>query len=321
MTKRSVQNDIENVSDAILGDLPSDQRLQLFIKGAAAGREDRIKRLAESAPRKEYTATDLEYTNGVKRVYMLSLLARQQLQQNYQAIDQHEADRDKQLALMMVNELLSRLSRGGFGIDEFGTIGAPDHDDAEYAYGRKSSPDTACLATKYRELWDDLPAELLLDEDDREMQYFPNLAAGGLIAYRTDLSEEAFDDLETDRVSSSVYRSEVRLLNTVVDFYINYHGWRLFAEEFLGVTLDEFLGVSVPGDGDDVSGRSFVLSVDEQLCENILSLKRDYLEAYPSLLEEWANDLGYSAEEVTPDLDVRAEKYAAGLAEDADLPV
>lgn len=321
MTKRSIQNDIEDVSDTVLGDLSAEERLQLFIKEAAAGREDRIKRLAESAPRKEYTATDLEYTNGVKRVYMLSLLARQQLQQNSQAIDQHEADRDKQVALMMLNELFSRLSRGGFGIDEFGAIGAPDHADAEYAYGRKSSPDTACLATKYRELWADLPAELLLAETDREMPYFPNLAAAGLMAYRWDLSGETFDDMEPDQVSSAVYRSELRLLNTIVDFYINYHGWRLFAEEVLGVTLDDLLGVSVPGDGEDIAGRSFVLAIDEQLCQSILSLKRDYLEAYPSLLEEWADDLGYSDEELTADLDTRAEEFAAGLAEDTDLPV
>jgi hypothetical protein len=321
MTKRSIQNDIEDVSDTVLGDLSTEQRVQLFIKEAAANRQDRIERLADSAPRKKYTATDLEYTEGIKEVYVLSLLARHQLQQNYQAIDQHEVTRDKQMALMMVNELLSRLSRGGFEIDEFGAIGAPDHDDAEYAYGRKSSPDTACLATKYRELWEDLPAELLLDEADRALEYFPDLAAGGLMAYRTDLSDEALDDLETDRDSSAVYLSELRLLNSVVDFYINFHGWRLFAKEFLGVTLDELLGVSVPEDGDDVSGRSFVLAIDEQLCQNVLSLKQDYLEAYPSLLEKWADDLGHSDEEMTPDLDVRAEEYAAGLAEDADLPM
>jgi hypothetical protein len=315
-------DDLDDVSDTVLGGLSADQRFQLFISEAAAGREDRIKRLVKSAPRKEYTATDLEYIDGVKQVHMLSLLARHQLQQNYQAIDQHESDRDKQIALMMVNEVLSRLSRGTFGIDGFGHIGAPDHDDAEYAYDKTSSPDIACLATKYRELWKDLPAELLLDEDDRTAKYFPNLAAGGLIGYRTDLSGEGFDDLEDDHVSSSVYLSELRLLNALVDFYINYHGWRLFAEEYLGVTLDEFLDVSVPGDGDDVSTRSFVLVIDEQLCQNVLSLKSDYLDAYPSLLDEWTDgdDLG-SPDEGPPGLDPRAQEYAAGLAADADLPV
>lgn len=52
------------------------------------------------------------------------------------------------------------------------------------------------------------------------------------------------------------------------------------------------------------------------LCRNVLSLKRDYLEAYPSLGEEWTD----ADEEITVDLDARAEEYAAGLVEATDLP-
>jgi hypothetical protein len=62
--------------------------------------------------------------------------------------------------------------------------------------------------------------------------------------------------------------------------------------------------------------------IDEQLCQNVLSLKSDYLDAYPSLLDEWTDgdDLD-TPDEGPPGLDARAQEYAAGLAADADLPV
>lgn len=43
----------------------------------------------------------------------------------------------------------------------------PDRDDAGYAYGKQQASDIAYVATKYRELWEDIPAELLVEEDDR----------------------------------------------------------------------------------------------------------------------------------------------------------
>jgi len=317
-----LHHDLKGVSDNVLGDLDTEERLRLFIQEAAEDREDRLEWLAETAPRYQYTATDLEYTNGTLKVSMLSLMARNQLYQNYQAIEHHETARDKYMALMMLNETLSRLSRGAFAIDEFGHVDAPDHDDAEYAYDKTSSPGTACLATRYREVWGELPVELLLDEDERAIKYFTNLAAAGLLAYPSDLSGEAFDDLDEDRIDSEVYLTELRLLKALVDFYINFNGWRRFAEEHLGVSFDELLDVPVPRE-DGVSVSSGVVDLDEQLCENILSLKRDYLEAYPSLLKEWADADGLEDvdEEVTADLDARAQEYADGLAEDAEPPV
>jgi len=317
-----LQHDLKGVSDTVLGNLSTEERIRVFAKEAADGNEEFLQQLADTAPRHEYTATDLEYLNGIKKVGAVSLQARHELQKRYQVIDQHEITRDKYMALMLLNESLSRLSRGAFEIDEFGNFDAPVHDDAEYAYGKGMAPDTAYLATKYRELWEDVPAELLVDEDDRAgtAEVFPELAAAGSLAYPDDLSAETFDDLEKDRISSEVYQSEVRLLHALVDFHTRFHGWRLFAEEHLGITLDEFLDISGPEEKQEDTVGNFhgINDISEQLCENTLSMKHDYLEAYPVLLEEWTDDMGEDVEEV--DLDARAQNFADGLADAVDLP-
>lgn len=312
-----LKHDVKNAQNNVLGDLKTEERLRLFIQEAAADREERIEWLADTAPRHEYTATDLEYMDGTKKLSILSLAARHELQKLYQAVDQHETARDKYMALMILNEALSHLSQGEFEIDEFGHVDTLDHDDADYAYGKTFSPGEACLATKYRELWEDLPVELLLSENDRTIKRFPGLAAAGLLGYPSDLSGEAFDDFDKDRVSSEVYLSDLRLLNALVDFHTHFHGWRLFAEEHLDVTLDELLNVSTPPTEDDIRVTHGISEIDEQLCRNILSLKRDYLEAYPTLLKEWADD----GEEIDVDLDARAQEYADVLAEASNLPV
>ena len=317
-----LKHDLKGVSDTVLGDLSTEERIRVFAKEAADGNEEFLQELADTAPKHKYTSTDLEYLNGIKKVGAVSLQARHELQTRYQVITQHETTCEEHMALMLLNESLSRLSRGGFEIDEFGNFDAPDHDDAEYAYGKKSAPDTAFLATKYRELWEDVPAELLLDEDDRAgtTEVFSNLAAAGSLAYPDDLSGEAFDDLEKDRISSEVYQSEVRLLHALVDFHTRFHGWRLFAEEHLDITLDALLDISAPEDEDEygVGNIHGINEISEGLCENILSMKQDYLEAYPALLEEWADDMGENVEEV--DLDARAQNFADGLADAVDLP-
>ena len=319
-----LQHDLKGVSDTVLGNLSTEERIRVFAKEAADGNEEFLQQLADTAPRHEYTATDLEYLNGIKKVGAVSLQARHELQKRYQAITEHETTRDKYMALMLLNESLSRLSRGAFEIDEFGNFDAPDHDTAEYAYGKKRPPDGAYLATKYRELWEDVPAELLVDEGDRAgtAEVFPELAASGLLAYPDDLSGEAFDDLDDDRISSEVYQSEVRLLNALVDFHTRFHGWRLFAEEHLDVTLDDLLDISAPeDDGEDVVAVTHgIAEIDEQLCENILSMNGDYLEAYPALVEEWAGDMGRDAGKINTDLDARAQNFADGLADAVDLP-
>lgn len=111
-----------------------------------------------------------------------------------------------------------------------------------------------------------------------------------------------------------MHLSEFRLLNTLVGFYINFHGWRLFAEDHLDVTLDGLSDVAATSDNADVRSVHYTNEVTEQLCRNILSLKSEYLEAYPILLEEWFD------EETDVDLDARVQEFAEGLAEDVDLP-
>ena len=313
-----LQRDVKGVSDTILGDLSTEERIRIFAKKAAEGDEERIEQLADTAPQYEYTATDLEYLNGIKKLGAVSMQARYELQVRYQAITEHEETRNKYVALLLLNESLSRLSRGAFEIDEFGNFDAPDHDNAEYAYGEKQAPDMAYVATKYRELWDDVPAEFLIDERDRAgtIEVFPALAAAGSFAYRSDLSGEAFDDLERDRVSSEVHSSELRLLNTLAEFHTRFNGWRLFAEEQLEITLGELLDVSAPEEhGKHIHGISVI---SEDLCENTLSIYGDYLEAYPTVLEELAGEIGKDVERV--DLDERARNYADGLADAVDLP-
>lgn len=319
-----LQHDLKGVSDTVLGGLSTEERIRVFAKEAADGNDGRLKQLADTAPRHEYTATDLEYLNGIKKVGAVSLQARHELQTRYQVITECETTRDKYMALMLLNESLSRFSRGTLEIDEFGNFDAPTHDDAEYAYGEQHAPDTAYLATKYRELWEDVPAELLVDEGDRAgtAEVFPELAAAGSLGYPSDLSGKTFDDLDDDRISSEVYQSEVRLLNALVDFHTRFHGWRLFAEEHLDISLDGLLDISAPeGGGEDaVAVTHGIAEIDEQLCENILSMNRDYLEAYPTLLEEWGGDMGENSEDVDVDLDARAQNFADGLADAVDLP-
>jgi len=311
-----LKHDLEGVSDTVLGNLSTEERIRTFAKEAADGNEERLEQLADTAPRKKYTATDLEYLNGVKKIGVLSLQARHELQKRYQVIDQHETTRDKQMALMLLNESLSRLSRGAFEIGEFGNFDAPAHEDGEYAYGKKQAPDMAYLATKYRELWEDVPAELLVNEDDRAgtAEVFPALAAGGALAYPDDLSGEMFDDLDDDRISSEVYQSEVRLLNALVDFHTRFHGWRLFAEEHLDITLDELLQASqaekLPFD--EQTGPGWLT---EEECRDTLERMQLYLDAY----EERENAVGEVLAEGPPeDLD---EADVAGMAAAGEVMV
>ena len=323
-----LKHDLKGVSDTVLRDLDTEDRIRVFAKEAAEGNDERLEQLADTAPEYEYTAPDLEYLNGIKKLGAVSLQARHSLQTLYQLINKHKQTRDKLVALMLLNESLSRLSRGSFEIDEFGQFDAPDHDDARYAYDENFPPDVAYLGTKYRELWDDVPAEFLVDEDERAYgtQVFPDLGVNSLLAYPDDLSGEIYDDLDLDRMPSDVYEKEVDLLLAVVEFRTRFYGWRLFAEEHLGITFEEFLGVSSVEEHTDLEGAG-AIEITEQLCENTLRIHGDYIGAYPALLEESAEIVEGADEESIPDreeievnLDDRAEGFAEGIADAVDLP-
>ena len=323
-----LKHDVQDVSENVLGNLDTEERLRVFARKAAEGDNEFLEQLDNTAPEYEYTSPDLKYLNGVRKLGTLSLQARYTLQALYQTINKYEQSLEKLTALMLLNESLSRLSRGGFDIDEFGNFDAPDHDDAEYAYGAQYPPQTAYLATKYRELWEGVPAKFVIDEDDRAegTKMFPKLGANGSLAYAGDLSDEGFDAFDTDRLPSEVREKEEQMMMAVIKFRTRYHGWRIFAEEHLNITFDEFLGVTSTGGEDDLD-RVGVVEINEQICKNVVRIHGDYIEAYPPLLEEWAGMLDDVDEDSTPDreeieanLDARAETFAEAIAEATDLP-
>jgi hypothetical protein len=289
----------------------------VFIQEAAEDREERLEWLTETAPTKQYEATDLAYTDGIKRYSFLSLAARYELQTLYQAITEREADRDRYMAVMLLNESLERLSQGHFTVDEYGNAEIP----ASWPnnYGPKYAPRQSTLATKFRELWEDVPAELLLEEGDRSgtTEVFTGLAGLALTVYAQDYS--GFDDLEIDRIPSPLAKAEMSLAKTLVEFYTHFHGWRIFAEKYLDVTLDEFLGFTTPPDARAISAPPSTVKIDEELCENTLSSYDDYLEAYQTLREEYADRAGMERPDAPLALDDRAEAFAQAIGKtDAD---
>lgn len=65
MSKRRLGNEINELSDAILGDLEPDQRLQLLLSAQANGNKQRIDQLIESCPRYNSRAIDRAFTDRV----------------------------------------------------------------------------------------------------------------------------------------------------------------------------------------------------------------------------------------------------------------
>ena len=52
-----LKHDLKGVSNNVLGDLDTEERLRVFIQEAAEDREERIEWLTETAPTKQYEAT------------------------------------------------------------------------------------------------------------------------------------------------------------------------------------------------------------------------------------------------------------------------
>jgi hypothetical protein len=310
-----LKHDAQSIGDKQLSELDAEERLRLFIKAIADDREERLEWLNETAPTKQYEATDLEYTDGIKRYSFLALEAKYELQTLYQSITEHEADRDRYMAVMLLSEALEQLSQGHFTVDEYGNVEIPASwpDD----YGPKYPPQQSTLAMKYRELWEDAPAEFLLEESDRSgtSEQFTHLAALARTAYAEDYS--GYGDLEIDRIPSPLAKAEMGLAKTLVKFHTHFHGWRTFSEEYLDVTLDEFLTLTKPPEDTDLifAPPPSKAEIDEQLCENILAVNDDYLEAYQSLREEYADRAGMEPPDPPLDLDERAEVFAQSIGE------
>lgn len=313
-----LHDDLENVSETVLGSLDARDRLRLFIEEAAADNGERVALLAKTAPEYEYRAPDLAYTQGVREVMATSLTARLDLQHALSAVRECERTRDLNVALLLLNEVLGRLSRDAFAIDEEGRITAPPHGEADYAYGEKYPPDTVLAATKYHDVWRSVPAELLLDalDHDRTRPYWPGLGARGAAAADGGSTPDhgGGEAGGLDGVVSAVGRAELELVVALTDLYTAFHGWRRVAEDHLGVSLDELLGVTGPHHA-DLDNRAYSPSVlvDEVQCEAALALKQEYLDALPDLAavvhEGGDTDPGV-------DLDVRAQAFADRVADE-----
>ena len=75
-----IERELEAVGDDVLGDIPADQRAVLAIQLLAAGDWDKANRLKETAPTKQYTAPDLEFTDRVTRQMLLAVTAMWELE-------------------------------------------------------------------------------------------------------------------------------------------------------------------------------------------------------------------------------------------------
>lgn len=75
MTTANFERGLEEVGDRVLGNLAADERAELVIKQRAAGNDDLLDRLHETAPVKEYQAVDLDFTEALARHTVTALYA------------------------------------------------------------------------------------------------------------------------------------------------------------------------------------------------------------------------------------------------------
>lgn len=319
-----LRHDVKNVQDNVLGDLDADERVRMFLKAAAGDQDERIEMLRDSAPRYEYETRDLEFTHGAIEAYTLSRTANASLERLYTAMMMYENGRNMHVAVVLLNEALEQLSQGHFTVDEYGNADAPaswPHD-----YGPQYGPDESRLAGKYRELWEQNDLELAFDTEDRSRPYFAELAADGLLGYRTEVTD--------NYAPAAMARAETNLMETVVEFYKAFHTYRRLAEEHLDMTLDEFLQASQPERRpfDERTGPGWLT---EEKCRDVLERMQLYIDAYEEsqqkvgeVLAEGAPDAvdGLDDDEITAtgelmqeyDLDDMVEADVAELAEELE---
>ena len=162
-----LQRDVKNVQDTVLTDLDADERVRMFLKAAAEGKEDRIEMLRDSAPRYEYETRDLEFTHGAIEAFSLSSMANAELERLYTAMMMYETARNMHVAVVLLNEALEQLSQGHFTVDEYGNADTPaswPHD-----YGPQYDADESRLAGKYRGLWQQYDLDDMVEADVAEL--------------------------------------------------------------------------------------------------------------------------------------------------------
>ena len=175
-----------------------------------------------------------------------------------------------------MNESLCQHSPESVDIDEFGQVEAPSYSNGESSAKHTSSGGRAYLTAKYRALWEDTPHNFLLEEDAQVEEYLSNLAATGLMGYPSDISGEWFDELPEDRIPSELHQSEMQLVGALPELHTRYHGWRMLAEEEIGIQLDELLQItrSEYADGNISVVTHSIPAVSQQLCENTPSVNQ-----------------------------------------------
>lgn len=72
MSKRRIEQDIEEVSAELLEDLSPDERTQLVLQAQAAGKDQWVERLCETCPRFEFVGLDRTYTNRIRIATLLA---------------------------------------------------------------------------------------------------------------------------------------------------------------------------------------------------------------------------------------------------------
>jgi len=82
MTKGNVENDVEELSEEVLGDLSHDERLELFLEASAKGKDGWRERLAETAPQATYEQMKVGLTRRVEIAYAVGQTATIHLQRS-----------------------------------------------------------------------------------------------------------------------------------------------------------------------------------------------------------------------------------------------
>lgn len=317
MTKRRVEREIDEAYEELLRGLSPQDRLRRLIKVDAEGDTEEAKRLFEFAPKQTYSHVEQEFLDAFEDVHMASWRANWHLDRCVQFIYRLECQRDRFVALALLNGALSKADDGAWSVDERGRLSGLEEVSEGTESDEKFDDEVSFLATKYRELWSELGVELLLDDEDRSHDPFADLATTGLIGYPLVSDDESPIDL-------MILDAERRLCYTVAEFYRWFHGWRLFAEEHLEVTFDEFIRFGRP-DADRPPGMVMAdaFMLDEETCDHLLSLYGAYLESYPELIATMAerfDDIDGPDDPADVDLDAQLEVIAEAIADELELP-
>lgn len=246
MGKRSIENDLEELGRETLTDLSVRERVRHILKAEAAGKEERKENLVESVPLKQYRLTDPDYTDAMQSLFLVVSHIARDLSYQRERIFRVEAERDRAVALLMLDDSL--------GFDSH-----TEHDE---------------VAKVYHALWEQ-GDDGLEESEVIEEGYAAHLAAQSGFAHPTPL--DSFDDEFVEELPDTPPEPEFldfRVVVAVAEFYRIFQSARILAEEYLDVTFDELMA---PVED---------LAMSEKTCENILETSEEYVEEADRFVEE-----------------------------------